>query len=398
MIRTLRRGRRKEHGAFEEIVAAEENGTNAVTLFLGGDVMTGRGIDQALAHPGDPRIHEPHARSAATYVRLAEQANGPIPHPVDCSYPWGAALEELTIRQPDARIVNLETSITRSEQYWRGKDIHYRMHPDNVPCITAARLDCCVLANNHVLDYGYSGLLETLDTLQRSGVRTAGAGRNSAEAAAPAVIEVPGKGRVMILGFGTPTSGIPASWAATEDRPGVNLLAELSANVVERLGPTLRSVKRPGDVLVASMHWGGNWGFAVPEEHVRFAHGLIRAGVDVVHGHSSHHLRPIEVFEDKLILYGCGDLLDDYEGITGYEEFRDVLGLMYFPIIDVSTGRLCDLRMTPMRIRNFRLNRASSAEARWLTDTLNRESRKFDVRVELDADNRLAWVATSGRR
>lgn len=62
---------------------------------------------------------------------------------------------------------------------------------------------------------------------------------------------------------------------------------------------------------LAPDHWGGNWGYAVPAAHVRFAHGLIRAGADIVHGHSSHHVRPFETFDGKLILYGCGDFLDD---------------------------------------------------------------------------------------
>ena len=351
--------------------------------------MMGRGVDQVLPHPGDPRIQESHVRSAERYVHLAEHASGRIPRPVDFSYVWGDALQELATRRPDARIVNLETTITRSDDYLAGKGIHYRMHPDNVPCVTAASIDCCVLANNHVLDYGYAGLLETLDTLKTAGVGIAGAGRNLAEARAPAVIEVPSKGRVIVFGFGTETSGILPSWAATDDRPGVNFLTDLSGGTIDRIGDMVQSIKRPRDIVVASLHWGSNWGFAVPDKHVRFAHGLILAGVDLVHGHSSHHVRPIEIFEDRLILYGCGDLLDDYEGITGYEEFRDNLALMFLPTLDLPTGRLLELYLTPMQIRNLRLNRASRADAGWLTDTINRESRRFDFRVELREDDRL---------
>ena len=358
-------------------------------LFLCGDVMTGRGIDQVLPHPGDPRIHESDAESAEVYVHLAEQADGPIPRPVDFSYIWGDALGELERVRPDARIVNLETSITGSDDYCRDEGINYRMHPDNVPCISAARIDCCVVSNNHALDYGSSGLLATLETLEGAGVRSAGPGRNLAAARAPAVIEIRGKDRVVVFGFGAESSGIPSSWAATEERPGINLLEDLSDHTVERIRDMLRSVTRPRDVVIASIHWGDNWGFGVPEEHVRFGHGLIRAGVDLVHGHSSHHVRPIEVFDSKLILYGCGDFLDDYEGIGGYEGFRDDLTLMYFPTVDPFTGRLPELRMTPMQIRHFKANRASHEDARWLTDTINRESGKFDVRVELREGDRL---------
>jgi poly-gamma-glutamate synthesis protein (capsule biosynthesis protein) len=360
-----------------------------LTLFLCGDVMTGRGVDQVLPHPGDPRLHESYTTSAKAYVELAERAHGRIPAPVDFSYVWGDALDEMDRVRPDARIVNLETSVTRSEDFWPGKGINYRMHPDNAPCLTAARIDCCVLANNHVLDYGYPGLLETLATLERVGVATAGAGRDLGEAGRPAVVGVPGKGRVLVLGFATETSGTPSRWAAAASRPGVDFLADLSTRTLARIRGTVRRVKRPCDLVVASIHWGGNWGFDVPDEHVRFAHGLVSAGVDVVHGHSSHHVRPIEIFAGKLILYGCGDFLDDYEGIGGYEEFRGDARLMYFPTLDVATGRLSVLRMTPMRIRNFRAQRASLADARWLRETIERESRRFRVRVTLDDEDGL---------
>ena len=325
------------------------------------------------------------------YVQLAEKANGPIPRPVDFSYIWGDALDELVRARPDARIINLETSVTRSDEYWPGKGIHYRMHPANAPCLSAARIDCCVLANNHVLDWGYRGLLETIETLERNGIGGAGAGRCLAEAQAPAAIEVPSGGRVLVFGFGAASSGIPTSWAASNDRPGVDLLEDLSDRTVAGIAERIRGVKHDRDVVVTSIHWGGNWGFEIPEEHVRFARALVRAGVDLVHGHSSHHVRPIEVFEGKLILYGCGDFLNDYEGISGYEEFRGDLALMYFPTLDHETGDLLDLQMTPMRTARFKVNRASAEDARWLLDTINRESRLFGFQAELREDSRIEF-------
>lgn len=114
--------------------------------------MTGRGIDQILPHPVDPRLYEPWVTDAREYVGLAERANGPVPRPVDFAYVWGDALAELDAAAPDLRIVNLETAVTRNDEPWLGKGINYRMHPENVACLAAARLDCCTLANNHVLD------------------------------------------------------------------------------------------------------------------------------------------------------------------------------------------------------------------------------------------------------
>ena len=158
---------------------------DSVRLFLSGDVMTGRGIDQALPHPSGPQLHEPWVRDARDYVRLAEAANGPIPKPVDFDYIWGDALPELEARRPDVRIINLETSVTRSDEFAPGKEVHYRMSPDNIGCVATARPDVCVLANNHVLDFGRGGLAETLATLDRHGLAHAGAGRSAKEARAP---------------------------------------------------------------------------------------------------------------------------------------------------------------------------------------------------------------------
>jgi poly-gamma-glutamate synthesis protein (capsule biosynthesis protein) len=375
---------------FSEEVTMSDQRSDLITLFMSGDVMTGRGIDQVLPYPGDPRIHEPYMKSARGYVEIAEKASGPIQQPVNCSYIWGDALEELERVAPDVRIINLETSVTKSNEYWKGKSIHYRMHPENIPCIAAARIDYGSLANNHVLDWGHSGLTETLETFKKVNVKSAGAGRNLREAESPAVMVVEGKGRVVVFSYGSVTSGIPFSWAASEDSPGVNLLKDLSHKTVRHITEKVRAVKQWGDIVVASIHWGSNWGYDIPPDHTEFAHKLIDdAGIDVIHGHSSHHVKGIEVYKDKLIIYGSGDFLNDYEGIPGYEDFRDDLGLMYFVSVDPSTGKLDHLQMTPTQIKHFRVNRATGADALWLRDTLNREGEKLGTRVELSRDNRL---------
>ncbi|MEE8550841.1 MAG: CapA family protein [Gemmatimonadota bacterium] len=368
---------------------------DAVTLFLGGDVMTGRGLDQVLPHPGDPRLHERYVRSATRYVELAETKNGSIPAPVDYSYVWGDALAELDRVAPDARIINLETSVTTSDQHWRGKGIHYRMHPANVPCLAAAGIDCCVLANNHAIDWGFAGLQETLEVLETAGIETAGAGLDAEEAAAPAILEVGTGRRVLVFGFGTTTSGIPRDWAARTDRPGVNLLDDLSPKTIRRIAERTGRVNSEGSVVVASIHWGSNWGYPVPATQREFAHRLIdEAGVDVVHGHSSHHFKGIEVHHGRPILYGCGDLLNDYEGISGREEYRADFVLLYFLVIVPSTGRLVRFDLSPMRIRRFRLNRPSRDETEWIRETLNREGERFGTWVEAGpaGDLALRWT------
>lgn len=279
-------------------------------LFLCGDVMTGRGIDQILRAPRDvPGL--------------------------------------------------------------RPKGIHYRMSPPNAACLAAARVDCCVLANNHVLDWGRQGLEDTLDTMEALGIAAAGAGRNGGQAQAPARVG----GGLLVFAFGVESAGVPVDWAAHDAEPGVSFLPDLSSQTTDAAIDLIGTRRAPGERLLVSMHWGSNWGYEVARQKRSFARRLIDAGAaDLVHGHSSHHPRGFEIYRDRLILYGCGDFLNDYEGIEGHEAFRPQLALMYFPVLAAS-GELTAFTLAPMRVHCFRLQRASDEEAGWLAALLGRESR-----------------------
>jgi poly-gamma-glutamate synthesis protein (capsule biosynthesis protein) len=207
----------------------------------------------------------------------------------------------------------------------------------------------------------------------------------------------------------------PFSWAASEDKPGVNLLNNLSEQTIRHIKTTVEAVKQQGDILnnlseqtirhikttveaveqqgdivLASIHWGSNWGYEIPAQQMEFAHKLIdEAGVDVIHGHSSHHVKGIEVYKGKIIIYGSGDFINDYEGIGGYEDYRSDLALMYFMSVDPANGKLDSLQMIPIQIKHFKANRASLADARWLREILNREGKKLGTRVEFNHENTL---------
>ncbi|KUJ58924.1 poly-gamma-glutamate synthesis protein (capsule biosynthesis protein) [Streptomyces sp. 3212.3] len=362
---------------------------DAVTVFLGGDVMLGRGVDQILPHPGDPALRESYVRDARAYVGLAEEANGLIPRPVPFRWPWGVALPELDAAAPDVRVINLETSVTRDGDFAPGKGVHYRMSPGNLPCLAAVRPDVCALANNHVLDFGRRGLEETLDCLAGAALRTAGAGRDAVAAGRPAVVPLATGGRLLVFSLGTASSGIPDDWAATEDRSGVAFVEGPSAGAAAAFAGRLRQSKRPGDIAVVSVHWGANWGYGVDRAEIAFAHALVDAGVDIVHGHSSHHPRPLEAYRGRLVLYGCGDLVDDYEGIGGHEGYRDDLRLLYLVSVARDSGRLTGVRMVPLQARRMRLEHATPEDTRWLCDVLDRHGREFGSRVDAGPDGTL---------
>ena len=359
---------------------------------MGGDVMLGRGVDQILSHPGEPELREPYVRDAREYVRLAERVNGLIARPVDWQWPWGEVLEILDEAAVDVRLINLETAITADGQFADPKPVCYRMHPDNLPALTAFRPDVCALANNHILDFGYQGLTDTVEALTQPGIQGPGAGADLYTARRPAAVTVHDEHRVLVGSVAMTSAGVPKSWAADSDRPGVWLIRDLSRHVADDVTAGVLAHKRNGDIAIVSLHWGSNWGYVISPDEIGFAHRLIDGGVDVVHGHSSHHPRPIEIYRGKPILYGCGDVIDDYEGIGGHEKFRAQLRLLYLTSTDPASGELVSLQMIPLRVRRMRLERASQADAEWLRTTLERTSREFGIHVAAGSNDLLEVV------
>ncbi len=359
-------------------------------LFLCGDVMTGRGVDQALGRPGSPQLHEPFVLDAREYLRLAERASGPLPRPVDDAWVWGDALTVLAAEAVDVRLINLETAITARGRAWPGKGIHYRMHPANVGVLAAAGVDACTLANNHVLDWGHVGLTDTLATLAEAGIATAGAGADAAAAAAPAIVN-----GVVMLAYGVADSGIGRDWAAEAHRSGVNRLEDLGPATTRRAANDIAQARGPGDLVVVSLHWGPNWDHDIPDEQRRFAHALIDAGAAIVHGHSSHHVKALERYRGGLILYGCGDFINDYEGIVDRRQrYRPELTLMYLVHVD-DAGTVERCAMVPLRRRRLRLEHAGDEDAAWLARRLDDVSAPLGTHVGR-ADGRLLALRPEG--
>ena len=337
--------------------------TGLVTLFACGDVMPGRGVDQILPHPGDPELREAYIGDATSYVRLAERANGPIPRPASFSWPWGDALPVL--ERGGTGCPGHQPGDQRHPQR-RLRARQGRALPDEPgqPALPgrgpAGRLRA---GQQPRAGLRPRGLRETLDSLAGAGLRRPEPGSTRPRPGSRRPSGCPAAAASLVFSCGAASSGIPPDWAATATRPGVDFLPSLSPATADALIARTRAARRPGDVVVVSIHWGSNWGYGVPDDQVRFARRLIDGGVDLIHGHSSHHPRPVEVYRGRLVLYGCGDCIDDYEGISGYEKYRDDLRLLYFASVAPGTGMLAALRMVPMQARNMRLCHASAADA-----------------------------------
>ncbi len=253
-----------------------------ITVALVGDVMLGRGVNEAL------RTLRP------------EQ-------------PWGDVLPLLDAA--DLRIINLECAITEHKWPWTRtpKVFHFRADPSAVEVLRAARVDGCSLANNHTLDFEEQGLLDTLKHLEAAGIPYAGAGRNQEEAAQPALLEVrrPDRAsRVALLAF---TDNEPP-FAAGPDRLGTNYLpVSLEPEVLSRVEAAVAAAREAGaDTVIFSNHWGPNMVQRPPDLFRRFAHAVMDRGVDIYYGHSAHIFQGVEIYRGKLILYDTGDFIDDY--------------------------------------------------------------------------------------
>lgn len=350
-------------------------------LFLCGDVMTGRGIDQVLSFPSDPIIYEPYITDARDYIYLAQKKNGLFKIPVPFHYIWGDAIKQFELHNPDFRIINLETSITESKDYWVGKGINYKMNPANVSSLTCAGINCCALANNHTIDWGYIGLLDTIDTLKKADIQYSGAGADIKEAAKPAIL-IKDNTRVLVFSVGTESSGIPIQWEADSNRPGVKLLHTLNPEEVHFVGKWINMYRKPDDIVILSIHWGANWVFRIPSSHIRFAHALVDNGyVDIIHGHSSHHVLAMEIYKEKPVLYGCGDFVNDYEGIDSLQIFRDDISMMFFITLNTDNKELMDVTLVPLIKYQFSLKTPSEEDFNYMESDLNQRGEQFKNRV-----------------
>ncbi|MDQ3912125.1 MAG: CapA family protein [Actinomycetota bacterium] len=251
-----------------------------VSIALIGDVMLGRGVNEQL------RTSRP------------EQL-------------WGDVLPLL--KAADLRVANLECALTDHKRPWERtpKVFHFRADPSATQVLRVARIDGCSLANNHTLDFEEQGLLDTMEHLERSGIRYAGAGRNTKEAARPALLErrTDGTSQVVLLAF---TDNEPP-FAAGPDRAGTNYLpVSLEAEILYRVEAAIKDAHEMGAPVIFSSHWGPNMIPRPKDLFRRFAHAVVDRGADIYYGHSAHVFQGVEIYRGKPILYDTGDFIDDY--------------------------------------------------------------------------------------
>jgi len=189
---------------------------------------------------------------------------------------------------------NLECAVT-SRDFAVSKLYRLKADPSVVPVLSAAGFDVLSLANNHTMDCGKLGLMETISSLHGAGILTVGAGVDAVEARKPAMAEVRGL-KVAFLAF----TDVP-------DGSGTFIARGDSVQIVEAVA----LAKQQADLVVASFHWGEEYATAPLDYQRALAHAVIDAGAALVIGHHPHVIEGVERYKRGLIAYSLGNFVFD---------------------------------------------------------------------------------------
>ena len=283
------------------------------------------------------------------------------------SYPWGNILSLLS--STDLNLVNLETTLTTSIDVVP-KTFNFKADPDKVQTLQIGNIHAVNIANNHILDFGESGLIETIQTLNYAGIAHVGAGINIQEAKRPIIYAKNGI-RIGIIGY----ADYPQEWAATDTKPGINYIQIGDVSPIKK---DIADIRKKVDLLILSIHWGPNMRQRPTQEFRDFAHAIIDAGVDILHGHSAHVFQGIEQYGDGLILYDTGDFVDDY-AVT--QSLRNDWALFFEITAEKKDAKvkIKQLKLVPLFISNMQVNKAEGLTAAKILEKIRLLSQEFNT-------------------
>lgn len=217
------------------------------------------------------------------------------------NYPWEMVKEYFL--NDDITVGNLETSITTRGTKWDDKQFNFRSDPRNLKAMKESGIDILTLANNHILDYGYDGLLDTLNHIDKSGIKRVGGGKDKKEAIQGIIVEEDGI-KIGLLSFSRVIPNV--KWYATDKSPGI--VGAYDPHIEEVLN-RIKEMKSQTDVVVLSIHWGVELSATPRKQEIDLAKKLVDAGADIIMGHHPHVLQGIEIYKGKPIFYSLGNFV-----------------------------------------------------------------------------------------
>lgn len=240
------------------------------------------------------------------------------------------------LRQGDVVMANLEGAICGSGEPVPGKvefgSQYIRSAPDQVEAYRSAGFNLMALSNNHIMDYGWEGLSQTMQILEANGIAHAGGGSNLAQAHRPAIVERNGT-RVALLSYTAICP--PVGHAAREDAPGIATIKvhtafEAPDNILyqpgyapivwtipdheyqARMEADIRAARRRADVVLMALHGGISWGYGKPAGYLKeLSRAAVDAGADLVMCAHPHAIMAMEMYRSKLICYCMGNFVMD---------------------------------------------------------------------------------------
>ncbi len=242
----------------------------------------------------------------------------------------------------DIAFVNLETCVSDRGESEKKEGYGFQTPPEYLQVYTEAGIDIVSAANNHVRDFGMDALDDTFTNLERYGIGYVGAGRNKTEAEKMVLYEVNG----IKIGFTALNMiNFNSTWYAKDDRAGINCIDFAYCEDYLKL---ISEYDKQCDLLFVSVHWGIEYTNSITEEQEQFGHMLCDNGADVILGHHSHTLQPIEYYNGSMIFYSLGNFLfykmDDDSGITAIFE------------IEVDKNGFVSGKLSPVFISNCKSN------------------------------------------
>lgn len=311
--------------------------SKSVVIGFGGDVMLGRLVNETINN-------------------------------TSYAYPWGNILPLLHAN--DINIINLETTLTRSESVVP-KVFNFKATPDKMQTLVNAQITICNLANNHIGDFGIEGLQETITVLDQADIAHVGAGMNISQAAQPIIIERNGI-KIGIIGY---TDNEP-DWLATDRRAGTNYIQVGDIKTVQKQIDAFKDIV---DIVIATIHWGPNMREQPTQQFIDFAHAMIDAGVNIIHGHSAHIFQGIEFYNSGLIMYDTGDLVDDY---AVDEKLRNNHSFLF--LVTVTQDGIKNMQLIPTLISNMQVNKATGDHYVWSIERMQQLSTPFGTQITDD--------------
>ncbi len=256
------------------------------------------------------------------------------------------------LRSGDFSSCNFEVPVSNkgTPQYGKFEVLHSA--PEMIEGFVYANFKVVGLANNHTMDYGPQGLIDTIDAIKSRGILYSGAGKNLEEARRPAFFECKGN-RFAFLSFATEAF---FGYGAHSHKPGIAMIRRdplygstcVNPEDLEEFSRTIKEARKSADFVIASIHWGLSQSRALTQSQVTVGRVAVNAGAGIVIGHHPHILQAVEIYKESVIFYSLGNFVFDLAPDFFSQATRDTLLVK----LKISDGKVKEIILKPVYIND----------------------------------------------